>query len=188
MGDVRDFNYSSFDAIWASPPCQERSSARTQGDPLGNFCTNLLEWALALPSNILWVENVTVQGDDNKWGKVWNAAQFLKEPIQNRNRIIGGRYSDPIIFHSYRKGFPGICPCVTASEDRGCATDKRRASRFYKRKLTIDECAYHQGLEIPQSWREIPPGYTKAGWNKNLYQAIGNGVPVYMAQAFGKVY
>ncbi|WP_409175624.1 hypothetical protein [Brevibacillus fortis] len=29
---------------------------------------------------------------------------------------------------------------------------------------------------------------TRADWEKNLYEAIGNGVPVYMAMAFGEVY
>ncbi len=153
------------------------------------FATNLLDWSLALPHETLWVENVTSQSPaKNKWGTVWNAAQFLEVPIQNRNRVIAGRYNLPAVFAPYRKAFPGICPCITASEDRGCATDSRRASRWYGRKLTIAECAYHQGLDIPADWWATPDGWTPGRWRKNLYQAIGNGVPVYMARAFGAAY
>ena len=31
-------------------------------------------------------------------------------------------------------------------------------------------------------------GLEQAEWKQNLYEAIGNGVPVYMAKAFGEVY
>ncbi len=107
-------------------------------------------------------------------------------PIQNRNRIVGGKYPEPIVFHPYRKAFPGICLCITASEYKGCASDARRASRFYGRRITIDEAAYHQGFDIPDAWRDIPAGFTRGEWQRNLYEAIGNGVPVYMAKAFGE--
>lgn len=189
LADVRDVDLSGFDGVWASPPCQWRSDARTQGAPVSDFATDLLEWSLALPHDVLWVENVTSQTPDkNQWGTTWNAAQFLQEPIQNRNRVIGGRYEQPEVYHDYRKAFKGVCPCITASEDRGCASDSRRASRFYGRKLTIQECAYHQGLDVPESWWPTPVGWTPGRWRKNLYQAIGNGVPVYMAEAFGRAY
>jgi site-specific DNA-cytosine methylase len=132
-----------------------------------------------------------VQGKHgNEWGQAFNAAQFLKEPIQNRNRIIGGRYKQPHVFHEYKKSFPGICPSILASEYKGSRVDTRRASRFYGRRLTIEECAYHQGFEIPKEWYDIPKDwpYTKGQWQKNLYEAIGNGVPVFMSRSFGEAY
>lgn len=124
------------------------------------------------------------------FGRVWNSAQFLAEPIQNRNRVIGGRYEPPRTFHAYRRAFPGICPTVTATEYRGCATDRRRASRFYGRKLTLAECAYHQGFEVPAGWEKPPTWFTGTArqWLWSLYEAVGNGVPVYMAKAFGEAY
>jgi len=54
--------------------------------------------------------------------------------------------------------------------------------------MTIKECAHHQGLQYPESWLYPPTGYTTGQWKINLYEAIGNGVPVYMARAFGEMY
>lgn len=189
LADVRNVDLSIYDAIWASPPCQWRSSARTQGNPISQYADDLLTWSLGLAHDIVWVENVLMQGNKgNDWGIKYNAHQFLDKPIQNRTRIIGGRYSLPSTYRPYSKYIYGLCPAITATEWKGCATDTRRASRYYGRKLTIEECAYHQGFEIPKEWYNIPETYTKSAWYRNLYEAIGNGVPVYMSYAFGEVY
>lgn len=143
------------------------------------------------------MENVLPSNRKPTWGRVYNAAQFSFTPIQNRNRVIGGRYKEPKVYREYKYWFPGICPTITATEFRGCATDKRRASRFYGRKITIWEAAYHQGFTIPVEWNIIPdwfkPHYRSekqrnAAWLIEIYQAIGNGVPVYMAEAFGRAH
>lgn len=206
--DAREYfekHGSNFDAVWASPPCARRASTIKDLTGRGGYREPIyqgdhLQWCLNLPTKVLWVENVTIQGDDDKWnswGNLFNAAQFLPEPIQNRNRVIGGRYKTPTnwIYHPYKRWFPDVCPCVTATEYKASgATDKCRASRFYGRNLTLEECAYHQGFEVPEMWSHIPEWFMtgekwrEVHWKRNQFEAIGNGVPVYMARAFGRIY
>lgn len=203
LDDARNWGEltSAFDAVWCSPPCVRRTSCikdLTKADGLRDpeYQGDHLSWCLGLEAGVLWVENVTMQGAyGNEWGTAWNAAQFLKKPIQNRNRIIGGKYKHPKVQRPYTRWHPGICPSITATEYKASgATDKCRASRFYGRNLTVEECAYHQGFKIPKGWYDIPfwflPGnrHRQTLWRRNLYEAIGNGVPVYMAEAFGRAY
>ncbi len=198
LADATTVDLSNYEAVWMSPPCQSRSGARTQGEPKSKYATDLLVWCLDLvtlhPDKVIWVENVIPHDADMSWGRRYNAAQFLQVPIQNRPRIVGGKYPAPNVFRHFKVKYPEmrLCPTVTATEYKGCATDTRRASRYYGRRLTLSECAYHQGFKIPAQWKKKPEWYVPAksrhpfNWEQQQYEAIGNGVPVFMATAFGK--
>lgn len=201
LADVEKFDATGYDAVWASPPCARRSTAikdltRKGGYRNPEFQKDYLDWCFHQPwaDGTCWVENVTQQGSKgNDWGFTYNAAQFLKDPRQNRNRVIGGNHAIPHVFAPYRRWFPDLCPCISATEYKGCASDRLRASRFYGRKLTVQECAWHQGFTIPRGWYRTPDWYMSGArnrdiqWERCIYEAIGDGVPVYMAKAFGKV-
>lgn len=209
LADVRDVDLSGYDAVWASPPCQGWSEQNHVGEsrkPYGD--KTMLEWALNLPHDILWVENVISDETDAimkryadaLWTPKWNAAQFLEKPVQKRRRYVVGRFRAPHIYRSFKYNYPefDISPAVLASEygQGGMASnpdnERRKASRWLGRPMTLREMASVQGIDIPEglirSWWYPMPGYTQAQWFVNLSQAIGNGVPVYMARAFGEAY
>jgi site-specific DNA-cytosine methylase len=188
----------SFDAVWASPPCVKRSDVNSHDTDTEEYAIydTLLDWSLNLPNEILWVENVLSRYRyDNDFGQFWNAAQFEENPRQQRRRIIAGRYKSPYSYRPYQASYPNldICPAIMASgRSSGFRPKFDRSQGWYGRKLSISEAAYHQGLEIPHrllhSWWYPMPGYTQAQWRVNMYEAIGNGVPVYMSRAFGEAY
>ena len=192
LADATAVDLSGYSAVWASPPCQWLSGARVAGDPISQYATDYLAWSLSLPHSILWVENVKQSSmlKLNYWGRLYNAAQFIDPPRQNRNRVIGGRHRVPSLIRPYRRKYPNIPPCVTATEYKGGAAGKARASIFFGRRLTTDECAYLQGFRIPARWLVPPKDWfdTDIKWEHQIYEAIGNGVPVYMAQRFGEEY
>ena len=68
-------------------------------------------------------------------------------------------------------------PTVTATEGRGCATDSRRASRVFGRRLTPDECA------LLQAWPEVIPHLATARTAEDRYRIVGNAVPPPLARA-----
>jgi site-specific DNA-cytosine methylase len=202
--DVMDLDpafIASFDAVWASPPCQKRSSSQTTGNP-ENYIgyDDLLEWSLNLKNDVLWVENVIEKGGYNSWGKKFNAGQFLETPIQNRQRIIGGHYRNPHSYRQYKSSYLSEghtpLPAVLAGLHKKLSVvGKVSYSKFKTLEMvlgyvpTLDEIAYLQGINaIPLNWYEPLDGYSWSKWQVNLYEAIGNGVPVYMARAFGEAY
>lgn len=71
-----------------------------------------------------------------------------------------------------------ILPTITATEYKGSGKDKRRASRFYSRRLTFPEVCKAMGLSEDFNL----PGFLLS----EKYRAVGNGVPVELAWAIAK--
>lgn len=196
--DVRAVDLAGFDAVWASPPCQEHSIARNRGPSDPTYADpTLLPWCLDRPHPVLWVENVKRSpyktiGPLDAWGHAYNAGQFTPVPIQSRVRIVGGRFRPPAVWRDFAWSYPDTWGCVTATEFKGSRNDRSRACRTLGRRLTLDECAAAMGFAIPAGWRTPRPGFRDRGptgaWSRRLYRAIGNGVPCYMAEAFGRSY
>lgn len=212
LQDATTVNLDSFDAIWASPPCQHWSDQNHGTAGLKEFGDrNLLLWSLDLikqyPDKVIWVENV-ISKAAGEWGKKYNAVQFLENPIQKRRRMIGGNYKEPFVYCDFKYNYPklDICPAVLASEykqgskAREWNKERRKATRWfyykYGRTMNLEDMAYVQGFCIPEEWYKLPTNllndkgkkYTKSQWNINLSQSIGNGVPVYMSKGFGMEY
>lgn len=201
--DVMDLDpefIASFDAVWASPPCQGWSDQNHgTADESG---MHLLEWAMSLENDVLWVENVISRLHNNDFGIRWNAAQFEASPTQRRRRMIGGHYRIPYTYRVYQADYPEYrhtsSPAVLASEykqggkSRTWKKERRKFTRwfFYKfgRMPGLADMAHYQGFVIPDEWQHKLDGFTERQWMINQSQAIGNGVPVYMSRAFGEAY
>lgn len=225
IGDVRDYDYDQYDAIWASPPCKFWSDGNhfDTKDNHGIYGEkDLLLWSLDLiekySDKTIWVENVIplrnrrtyaaefkkqgyekylTYGNDWQWGELYNAAQFIVPPRQIRKRIIGGRYPKPetqLHFrHYYRHLLDTVSPAITATVWKDYYSDpqtvkvRRSEVIWWGRCPSVREAAWLQGIdEFPEEWwyPNRKTGYSV--WRRALYQGIGDGVPVYMAKAFGE--
>ena len=189
LGNALEFDYTEYDAVWASPPCQSRSCARRSPTVHQDY----VAWCLNIKKDILWVENVVGDQDvDSSWGNIWNAAQFITPPLQNRNRVIGGRHNRPVTDRVFKWRYPGICPTVLATEYKSAVEgdDRRKASKFFGRRLLPQDVAKVQGFVIPDAWLWTPRHWTGTSiqWEYVIYQALGNGVPCYMSKRFGEAH
>lgn len=197
LADVRDVDLSGYDAVWASPPCQAYSEQRqVEGNHSEYGDPDLLHWSMSLPHDILWVENVLTNPYTQQINS-FNAAQFLPTPLQRRRRMVAGRYSMPKVYRGFKQDYKDLSmiapPACLAMELNHWAIDvkneRRRFSYWYRKHKNkypnAFDMAKAQGFNIPFGWLDRLDGYTVKQWHNLLGHAIGNGVPVYMAKAFG---
>ena len=106
-----------FDAVWASPPCQQRSLANVLGtvaDPIRSV--DMVGWCLGTApgsplagyENTLWVENVHNKRSPADWGVLCNLAQHQAVPVQSRNRVIGGHHTAPAPLRPHKEYYRGV--------------------------------------------------------------------------------
>ena len=227
IGDVRDLSdecIAQFDAVWASPPCQFWSGRRNAEWDIKETTGDLLLWTLDKYRNRLdknqvwWIENVIPQatarrdavqylkpfqdlltfGNTWQYGRLWNAAQFLDNPVQKRRRIVAGNYAQPHVYRKFKYNYPklNIPPALLALFYKRKPQPEHRkngyvdcgVATFFGEFVTLEMAAKMQGVNIPSGWYDTPEGFTKLQWEHVIAHGLGNGVPVYMAEAFGRVY
>lgn len=186
-GDIKNFHppQNIFEGIIGGAPCQKFSKAlmgheSTMPDLTDEF-TRIIE-----ETNPFWflAENVLKAPLPNPPRYYFqdlslNAVDFGVNQ-ERRRRFRFGCLKELRIFPEFTLNFQArdILPTVTATEYKGSKNDKRRASRFYGRRLTLSEVCCAMGL--PSDFN-LPPFKLS-----EKYRAVGNGVPIPMAKAIAR--
>jgi DNA (cytosine-5)-methyltransferase 1 len=177
--DNRNFRsvVNRFDGVVGGPPCQEFSRARTQGE---SSQENMIpEFArIVEETKPKWwvmenVPNAPLPDLTPRYSNIANAYYFGS--VQVRNRRITSNL--PLRLEYAKELYPNPIPCVTATEFKGCATDSRRASRAFGRRLTLDEMKWAMGVE------EVN---LEALSKEYQYRVLGNSVPLPLGRVIAK--